>query len=450
MSFSLSDPRRRTPASALRTAIANVFAELTRRDDMTVSELAEAASVSRPTVQRALEELDALGLVEEAGSRPRSAGRPARTLRLGPGCRHVLAIDAQAAQSRVGIATTTGRVLATGAVAHARHGLTGERLHAIGDLIARLLHQQGVEAAELAQVVVSMPGIVGPGGDVVTSTIIPEWTRLRLAEEIAALLGTPRILVENDMNIRALGEMRTGVARHVRDFIYLPNHTAIRPALVLDRAIRRGAHLRIGEGDVLVSTGVQPRMLEHDGTAAPFLEVASRIDDGTLGEDWLDGFLRAYARIVAALAYPLDPAAVVISGGRRTTSPEALEMLAERTAALSAIERPLTVLGARVDGEIELKGALFLALHHALTRDLDVDDPPLPPLRGPDGSSELVVPAPSPPSASASEPAAQTAPSPAAAATASATSARSARSADPAPDPAPPGPTAPLSEGIPS
>lgn len=364
-------------------ALGRILQHLCDHGPATISALAEIAQVSRPTVQRALTELEQLGLAAEADPLAVPMGRPARTWGTAPAEQLVLAIDVRRGESAVQLRRLTGPLLVDETLDHEplRTRAAGDAfapglLRAIGEVLDR----HGIDRAQILETAIGVSGIVDDDGTVLVSIHLPELTGVPLAALAASTIGLASVQVENDMNLRALGELRTGAARGLGTFLYLTNHQFHRPAVVIDGRPWHGAHRGVGEGDVLSATGVLPATLTHGGRTERYFDVARLIDDGDLPEDWVPVLHERLAAVIAVLSYALDPEAVLVHGGPLTTSPAALADLEQQVAGLLRAPGSPRVLAASPGEDHTIVGALSIALRQALGRVLQVEDPPLPDL----------------------------------------------------------------------
>jgi glucokinase-like ROK family protein len=94
------------------------------------------------------------------------------------------------------------------------------------------------------------PGLVGAGvgvpgpvsfreGVPVSPPIMPGWNQFPVREAFSAELGCP-VLVDNDVNIMALGEKHAGIARSVDDFLFVKIGTGIGCGIVVGGEVYRG------------------------------------------------------------------------------------------------------------------------------------------------------------------------------------------------------------------
>jgi glucokinase len=109
--------------------------------------------------------------------------------------------------------------------------------------------------AQTQAISVVVPGSVQVGtGVVVNAPNIPSLPGFRLASALSEEIDRP-VLLENDANAAALGEMWRGAARNCRTIICLTLGTGVGGAIVLDGQLWRGADGTAGE---LGHTSVEP------------------------------------------------------------------------------------------------------------------------------------------------------------------------------------------------
>ena len=100
---------------------------------------------------------------------------------------------------------------------------------------------------ELRGVGIGVPGFIDMDlGVIVGSANLPGFQGLPVRDEIQQRLGIP-ILLENDANAAALGEMWIGAGKNVKDLILLTLGTGIGGGIVIDGKVMHGAHGMAGE-----------------------------------------------------------------------------------------------------------------------------------------------------------------------------------------------------------
>ncbi len=100
---------------------------------------------------------------------------------------------------------------------------------------------------ELLGVGIGSPGMVDlDGGTVKYPPNFANWTVFRLGEEVSKLIGG-RVQVENDANAAAVGEMKFGAGRALRNFIMMTLGTGVGGGFVFDGEVFRGESGGAGE-----------------------------------------------------------------------------------------------------------------------------------------------------------------------------------------------------------
>ena len=202
------------------------------------AELGEAAGLSRSKLTVEIDRLIDRGLVDAAGPAASRGGRRSSIVRIAAATRF-LAFDIGA--TTLDLAVTDGEMRILGRMTeHA--DLRGEPTAVISQalaMISKLRAETGTTRFTGAGV-----GIPGPvsfrDGMPVSPPFMPRWHRFPVRETLAAELNCP-VLVDNDVNIMALGEMHAGVARSFRDFLFVKIGAGIGCGIVVGGELYRGA-----------------------------------------------------------------------------------------------------------------------------------------------------------------------------------------------------------------
>ena len=226
----------------------------TLRDEGPLSrvELADRLGVSRTTMASEVARLSELGLAEGVGPAASRGGRRSTLVDLSSEVRFVgIAIGATA----MSVAVTDGRLTVLGQ----RYVDMDVRLgpeHVLAtslELTRKVLAEQGVDRP--SGVGIGVPGPVDfHGGMPVSPPIMPGWDGYPVRDAIARELGCPALL-DNDVNVMALGEQHSGVAKSARDFLFVKIGTGIGCGIVVDGHLYRGVdgcagdigHIRVEE-----------------------------------------------------------------------------------------------------------------------------------------------------------------------------------------------------------
>ncbi|GAA3277628.1 ROK family protein [Dactylosporangium vinaceum] len=373
-----------------------VFAETFRLGTVSRPELAQQTGLSKPTVAVALTNLERAGLLRRVGTRAGAAGRSAMLYEVRPEAGWVFAVDVGRSYVRVGLADLVGTI-----VARKDEPSRGTRAR---DLVAQLTRlaeelagQAGITRDDITLAVFGTPGIHDKAtGALHLAPNLPGWDRRGSVERLAGIAGSTYV-VENDVDLAAVGEATYGLGRGVRHFVYVSIGTGTGMGIIIDGRLYRGfrgaageiGYLPIGEGDPLLEQpAARPRgMFESVASADGIVGVARRLglpgavtakdvfDAARAGEETarlavsreVDHVSHALAGITAVL----DPELVVLGGGVGSqlgdlfTSP-----LTERLRTLVAL-RPPRIEVSTLGPDAVLLGALAIGLAEARTLVLD-------------------------------------------------------------------------------
>ncbi|MFG3423146.1 ROK family protein [Micromonospora sp. NPDC049460] len=209
------------------------------RDEGAVSraELADRLQMPRPRLLAELERLVGLGYVAEAGLAASRGGRRSTLVELSPHLRFA-AVDLGA--SSIDVEVVNGRLEPVAAYAEPADIRTGPKVTL--QRVNELLHKARVDGAyeRLDAVGIGVPGPVSfRDGVPVSPPIMPGWDRFPVRELLTREHGCPAV-VDNDVNIMAIGERHGGVAHSVDDFLFVKIGTGIGCGIYLSGEVYRG------------------------------------------------------------------------------------------------------------------------------------------------------------------------------------------------------------------
>ncbi|MCA2216890.1 ROK family transcriptional regulator [Jidongwangia harbinensis] len=209
------------------------------RDEGPVSraELGDRLELTRPRLLAEVERLVAAGLIAEAGMAASRGGRRSTLVELHPRLRFA-AVDLGA--SSIDIEVTNGRLEPVAAYRETADIRSGPKaiLHRVNELLDKARTDGAFE--RLDAVGIGVPGPVSyRDGVPVSPPIMPGWDRYPVRELLAREHGCPAV-VDNDVNIMAIGERHGGVAHSVDDFLFIKIGTGIGCGIHLAGDVYRG------------------------------------------------------------------------------------------------------------------------------------------------------------------------------------------------------------------
>ncbi|WP_066287157.1 ROK family transcriptional regulator [Arthrobacter sp. B6] len=222
----------------------------------TRAELALTTGLARSTVASRIDALIASGLVGAAGEANSSGGRPPSRFAFNPAARAVLAVDVGATHVIVAVTDLGGRVLAEQRLAQ---DVADGPEPVLGRVVKEglaLLKQAGRGPLDLAGVGIGLPGPVEHAtGRPVKPPIMPGWDGFDVVTHVQRSLPVP-VLVDNDVNIMALGERTAHWPEH-ENFLFIKVATGIGSGIISNGELQRGAngtagdlgHVRVPRGD---------------------------------------------------------------------------------------------------------------------------------------------------------------------------------------------------------
>lgn len=335
--------------NALQAAILRLL--LAAAEPVTRAELGLRLGVGRNTVGHEVRRLLDAGVLEAVGFTESRGGRRSLLVRVSPAAGYVGAVDLGATSIDVAITTLASEVVAQAGedvdVAAGPRPILDKATAMLRDLLAG----RGADLADLRAVGLGVPGPVAQAdGRVVAPPLMPGWNDFPVRDALAELVACP-VLVDNDVNLMAIGEHARGAAREVADFVFVKVGTGIGTGVFVNSALVRGADGCAGDlghvcvepggptctcgnvgcleavaagpaiaraGESAASAGRAPLLaatLERKGTLDA-RDVGDAAGHGDLGA--LTVVREAAGRIGAALATMvslLNPSAIVIGGG---------------------------------------------------------------------------------------------------------------------------------------
>src|SRR3954464_7941822 len=211
------------------------------------SELVERTGLSRTIVARRVGDLVERGLVVEGSPGPSTGGRPARQLAFSADAGHVLVADLGATSVDVAITTLDGRILGhrdePAAIGDGAECVLG-RVEELFDQLVATTHDV---PGKLGGIGIGVPGPVEfATGRPIAPPIMPGWDGYPIRERFGERYGAP-VWVDNDVNLLALGEWRSGVAAGHEDVVVVKIGTGIGAGIISAGRIHRGAQGSAGD-----------------------------------------------------------------------------------------------------------------------------------------------------------------------------------------------------------
>ena len=185
-------------------------------------------------------------------------------------------VDFGGTNIKVGLVRADGRVVRTQLLSSKGIRRPASFTEGVSGVVESLAQSVGVRASQLCGVGVGAPGPVDTARGVVHSMVnVSGWREVPLGRQLERRLRC-RCVVDNDVNLVALGEWRFGAGRNARYLVCLTLGTGVGGGLLFEGALYRGASGAAGELGHMVIDPTGPRcgcgargcLEAHVGTAA--------------------------------------------------------------------------------------------------------------------------------------------------------------------------------------
>jgi glucokinase-like ROK family protein len=394
------------------------------------SDLETRTGLSRTIVAERVRDLIDIGLVRDGDPGPSTGGRPARQLTFASDAGHVLVADLGATSIDVALTTLDGRIIAhRDEPADIADG--PERcLSRVDELFAELLANTRAVPGALWGVGIGVPGPVEfRTGTPFSPPIMPGWDGYPVGPRFASSYGAP-VWVDNDVNLLAMGEWRSGAAVGHDNVVVIKVGTGIGAGIISDGRLHRGAQGSAGDvGHIQVVDDMEVicrcgnvgcleaiaggAALARDGEAAGregrserlrvALEQRGRVtaEDVALAASYGDAVSvaliqeagRRIGRMLASIVNFFNPSLIVIGGGLSQTGDQLLAAIREGVyrRSLPLATRELLIQRSSLGGRAGVIGASAMVVDQLFARDyigrwVTVGEPVQPP-ELPDGNS---------------------------------------------------------------
>lgn len=344
------------------------FAALREHGASTVTDVASATGLSRPTVTDRLQDLVGLGLVvevERVVRRGRSSGRPASRFALNPQAGFVIGAELGKHEERILVADVTGAIRAR-SVRPADHRLdSGARMESLVRHVADVCAAHA-DLGQLLGLGAAVAGSLSPEGIMMRSPIFAEWAGRDVAGVFRDAFDVP-VDLRNDLNAAALAEHRHGAAADATDAVLALVWHQISAGIVINGTVHAGKRSLAGELSQL-SSSAHTEMIQR-WPSMP--ELLATVDAAEAGDAAAAAQVAEFARVageqIATMLVAIDPDVVVLYGPAAASDLVAdLVAAAVHGAVKPSAEVP--VVRAELGADAAATGVLIAALESATQR----------------------------------------------------------------------------------
>ncbi|RVX39877.1 putative NBD/HSP70 family sugar kinase [Nonomuraea polychroma] len=356
----------------------------------TRAELVQLTGWARSTLSLRLDALLNQRLVAPTDDAMHSGGRPATTFAFNQSARVVLAADLGVTHARLAVTDLATTVLAERSAEMPIDRGPVPVLTWLVESFHELLGECGRGIADVCGIGVGLPGPVEHDtGKPVNPPIMPGWDRFAVPEWLSARLGAP-VLVDNDVNIMALGEY-WAVRSQVKHMIFVKIGTGVGCGIISEGRLHRGAqgaagdigHIRVPSfEDVVCRCGNTGCLEAVAGGGALAARLRAAGEDTSVSRDVVERVRagnvpaiqavrqagREIGTVLASVVSFFNPSLVVIGGDIAEAGEHLLAGVREvvYSRSLPLATQHLGILASELGDRAGITGAAVMVLEHVL------------------------------------------------------------------------------------
>ncbi len=216
---------------------------LRRSGQTSRAEVTSITGWSRAKTSQEVNTLIEKGYLVDAGEGISKGGRKPRLLRFNSRLGYVVGIDIGATSLEIALADINGSILErVTEPADVRHP-PEELLGRCSVLILEMAVARGIHPEQILGIGVGVPGPVDfARGVLVAPPLMMDWENYPIRDFFKETFSSAFVVVDNDVNIMALGEQRSGDAANLDHFLVIKIGTGIGCGIMVNRKIHRGSN----------------------------------------------------------------------------------------------------------------------------------------------------------------------------------------------------------------
>jgi glucokinase-like ROK family protein len=232
----------------VNSAEVEIMRALRRQGRISRSEISSITGWSKAKASQEIRSLVDKGYLVEVGEGVSQGGRRPRILRINDQLGYIGGIDIGATSLDIALADVTGSILQRCSVPTDVKWPPETVFGRCVELLLDLLRAQGCTPDQMLGIGVGVPGPVDfARGVLVAPPLMPEWENFPIRDFFKRTFLSAFVVVDNDVNIMALGEQRAGDGAGVDHFIFVKIGTGIGAGIISNGKIHRGSDGSAGD-----------------------------------------------------------------------------------------------------------------------------------------------------------------------------------------------------------
>jgi glucokinase-like ROK family protein len=368
------------------------------------TDLSEALSTSRASVTSIVGSLLEANVLTEIGQGKSEGGRPPMLLDVNSQLGFIAGVDIGATSIDLALADFRGTILE-----HSSEPIDIQMgpeplLTQICDELEGMLARRGAGPQDMLGIGIGVPGPVQfSTGLLIAPPLMPTWEGYPIKQYVRRRFPHARPVVDNDVNIMALGELRAGAGSDLDNFLFIKIGTGIGCGIISNKTVYRGSDGCAGDvghicvdyngpichcgnpgcleymaaGPAIASKGLQAaesgqseflaRRLKENGGVLTSRDVG---DAAAAGDRIANEIVRQSGKMIggvlAGLVNFYNPRAIFIGGGVSKIGHQLLSTIRQATLrrATALSTRLLRIEYSQLGDDAGVMGAIWLAMEH--------------------------------------------------------------------------------------
>ncbi len=375
--------------------------------DFSKADLVSITNFSRTKITSCINSLVKKNIVSENISTEYTGGRRSKTFSLNGKLGYVAGVDIGATSIDLVIANFAGeRLVRYSESASVREGpiiILGR----VCTLLEKMLAENNFDADKLGGIGIGIPGPVDfSRGTVVSPPIMPGWDSYPIIQTVQQWFPSANVVVDNDVNVMALGEIYQGAGKGVDNLIFIKIGTGIGAGIICDGRIYRGScgcagdigHISVNKNGPLchcgnkgcleavaagpaiaeralmgAQAGKSPILMKYYEANGGFLKAENVGDAAKEGDALATEVIRESGQLVgdvlASLVNFYNPDMIVIGGGVSNLGNQLLSSIRQSVLnrSLPLATRDLQIVFSAIGPDAGVIGAVNLAMDYMFT-----------------------------------------------------------------------------------
>jgi len=308
-----------------------VLRSIEKNGSISRADVGRIVGLSPPTISDIVKDLIERGIVQEIGKGDSSGGKKPILLKINSRVAYMIAVDLGGENGiRVALMDLSYNIV-NEKFGPKIESLNNQKLkNTLSVILKDFIKEINIPKEKILSICIGVPGIMDLKLKKVTVAPYLNW-EISLEDLTLKEIGIP-IVLENDVNLMALGEKTKGIAQKINNLVFVGERTGIGAGIIINRKLYKGANNAAGEaGYLLIDPRYAPKNSRDYGCLeklASYKIIVEKTKEKT-GKNIraIDVFKMAAEGDsgIGNISCVLDPELVIIGGGISILPPEFLE-----------------------------------------------------------------------------------------------------------------------------